>query len=103
MEACAAYFHYLGFLGIASILSAEFFLLKREMSSQEARLIQKIDLFYLFVALLLLGSGLARVFWFAKGPTYYFYNWIFYLKMAAFSIIGCISIMPTLAYLKWTP
>jgi putative membrane protein len=103
MEPFVAYLHYLGAIGIGSVLASELFLFKKDMTYQEARLLQKVDILYLFVALLLLGTGFSRLFWYSKGQDYYFSNLVFSLKMVTFICIGILSIFPTLFYLKWRP
>lgn len=50
---------------------------------------------------LLLVFGLLRVYFFEKGPAYYGNNPFFWVKMAAFLIVGLLSIDPTLRYLRW--
>ena len=101
MEIAVTYLHYLGMSMLMGILSAELFLLKRDLTQKEAQRIQLIDLGYLFVALLMVGTGLSRVFWFAKGSEYYFSNSLFYLKVSTFTLVGLISIFPTIKYLRW--
>src|SRR5262249_53415271 len=51
----------------------------------------------------LLLVGLARVFELEKGPTYYFHTWTFLAKLALFVIIGLVSIVPTIEFLRWRP
>ena len=51
----------------------------------------------------LLLVGLARVFYFEKGATYYFHTWTFHAKLSLFVIVGLISIIPTLEFLRWRP
>jgi putative membrane protein len=43
----------------------------------------------------------ARVFLGDKGPAYYATNSLFWAKMAVFALVGAISIMPTLKFLRW--
>ena len=51
----------------------------------------------------LLLVGLARVFYFEKGATYYFHTWTFHAKLSLFVIVGLISIIPTMEFLRWRP
>ena len=50
---------------------------------------------------LLLIVGLARVFHFEKGASYYFHTWTFIAKLALFVTIGLVSIIPTIEFLSW--
>jgi putative membrane protein len=102
MEPIVAYLHYLGMIGVGVILSTELVLFQKEMSPKQAKALQSVDLLYLFAALLMIGTGLARVFWLAKGHRYYFSNLFFYFKITTFGAIGGISVVPTLYYLKWS-
>ena len=50
---------------------------------------------------LLLAVGLARVFFFEKGESYYFHSHAFLAKLSVFIVVGLLSIMPTLEFLSW--
>jgi putative membrane protein len=43
------------------------------------------------------------VYFFEKGSNYYFSNYVFWTKMALFTIVGLLSIYPTIRYIKWNP
>jgi putative membrane protein len=43
------------------------------------------------------------VFYFEKGPIYYFSNGWFIAKLALFALVGIASIYPTMVYLSWRP
>jgi len=65
------------------------------------RRMQAIDRWYGAVAGLVIASGLGRLFLGVKGPAFYVHNPVFWTKMALFLAIALISIVPTLAYLRW--
>jgi putative membrane protein len=46
-------------------------------------------------------AGIARVLWGIKGPAFYADNPVFWLKLGLFVLIGLISVIPTLGYLRW--
>ncbi len=52
-------------------------------------------------ATVLLLVGLARVFWFEKGATYYFHNHAFLGKFSLFILVALLSIVPTVEFLSW--
>ena len=52
-------------------------------------------------AVLILLVGFARVFLGAKGSAFYLENPVFWAKIAAFAVVGLLSIAPTIAILKW--
>ena len=72
-----------------------------EIDERVARLLLRIDLFNGASAAALLIAGLARLNFGAKGWDYYEAQQFFWAKMAAFALIGLISIMPTLSYFRW--
>ena len=49
----------------------------------------------------LLIVGLLRVFYFEKGPDYYFHSQAFMAKFSIFVAVGLLSIIPTLEFLSW--
>ena len=99
--ALIAYLHYVAMISIAVVLVLEYWLCVPGMTGSRIRLLVRLDLLYLGVALLALGSGAARVVWFGKGAAFYLHNPVFYIKLALFLAVGLISIPPTLQYLRW--
>jgi putative membrane protein len=95
--------HHLFAFSLAACLAYEFIAYRRGLTVAEARRIQRVDLVYGISAGLLIVVGLLRVYFFEKGPNYYFANHVFWTKMALFVLVGLLSIYPTLRYLKWNP
>ena len=52
-------------------------------------------------ALTVLVVGLLRVFYFEKGPSYYFQSVPFIVKLSVFVIVALASIYPTLQFASW--
>lgn len=100
-SALIAYLHYVAMISIAVILVVEYRVCMPGMPGSRIRLLTRLDLLYMGVALLALGSGAARVVWFGKGAAFYLHNPVFYIKLALFLAVGLISIPPTLQYLRW--
>ena len=100
-SAMIAYLHYVAMISITVILVVEYMVCVPGMTGSRIRLLTRIDLLYMGVALLALGSGVARVVWFGKGASFYLHNPVFYIKIALFLAVGLISIPPTLQYLRW--
>lgn len=93
--------HHISAFTLTACLAYEFIAYRKDISIQEARRIQKVDIWFGISAGLLLMVGLLRVFFFEKGPNFYFYNPIFWIKMTLFLIVGLLSIYPTIRYIKW--
>jgi putative membrane protein len=100
-EALVAWLHFLTVFGIAALIAAELALYRREMSVSAQRVLKRVDNAYGLVALLVLLTGLARVFWYGKGALYYAQNGFFWALIALFVLIGLLSVPPTLQYLRW--
>ncbi|WP_416424472.1 DUF2214 family protein [Pseudomonas sp. App30] len=100
-QAIAAYLHYLSIFALFALLSLEHVLLKPEPTLAQARSLIRVDMLFGIAAGLVLLTGLARLLWFAKGPTYYLHNGFFHAKVALFVLIGLLSILPTVRFLGW--
>jgi putative membrane protein len=88
--------------GIASVLAAELALMRpAAMSPQTVRLLGRFDLAYGVMALAILVVGFLRVKYGAKGAGFYMHNPAFWAKIAAFAVVGLISVRPTLRILAW--
>ena len=99
--ALMAFLHHLMAFTLTACLVYEFVAFRRGMTIEEARRIQRVDLAYGISAGLLLVVGLLRVFLFEKGVNFYIHSPFFWVKMAAFAIVGLLSIDPTIRYIRW--
>ena len=94
--------HHLIVFGLAAVLAAELALMRpAAMSSQTVKLLGRFDAVYGMLALAILAAGFIRVWYGAKGPDYYLHNHAFWGKIAAFAVVGLISIKPTLRIAAW--
>ncbi|MEW6760197.1 MAG: DUF2214 family protein [Pseudomonadota bacterium] len=94
--------HHLIVFGIASVLAAELALMRpAAMSPHTVRLLGRFDAAYGLLALAILFAGFARVWHGAKGADFYLDNPVFWAKIAAFGVVGILSIRPTLRIAAW--
>lgn len=94
--------HHLIAFGIAAVLGAELVLMRPALlSPQTVRLLGRFDAAYGVLALAMLGAGFVRVWHGAKGADFYLGNPVFWAKIAAFGVVGLVSIQPTLRILAW--
>ena len=93
--------HHLGAFMVAGIIAAEWALVRPEMSVGQIRQVAKIDALYGIAAGLVLLVGFARVFFGLKGSEFYLQNPVFWAKIAAFAVVGIVSIAPTLVFISW--
>ena len=101
MAAFFAFLHHLAAFVLFAALVIEFVLIKDALTLTSARKILAMDRVYGIAAGVLLIVGLARVFHFEKGATYYFHTWTFLTKLTLFILVGLISIIPTVEFLSW--
>ena len=99
--ALMAFLHHLMAFTLTACLVYEFIAYRKNMSIEEMRRIQRVDLVYGISAGLLLIVGLLRVFFFEKGVNFYIHNSFFWVKMTAFVIVALLSIDPTIRYIRW--
>jgi putative membrane protein len=96
-----AFLHHVAAFVLFAALVVEFILMRDVLTVGSARKLVSADRIYGISAGILLVVGLARVFHFEKGATYYFHTWTFIAKLSLFIIVGLISIIPTREFLSW--
>ncbi|MES0097165.1 DUF2214 family protein [Mesorhizobium sp. M0019] len=96
-----AIFHHLLVFSLAGIIGAEFVLIRSDLSAATLKRLVGIDRHYGIIAVLIIVAGIGRVVYGLKGWEFYVYNWMFWAKMAAFAIVGLLSIIPTARFLSW--
>lgn len=94
------YLHYLAIFGVVSSVVAELFLMKDVLSRMEISRLARIDALFGISALIALIAGLTLWFWVGKPSEFYTRNWIFHTKVLIFVIVGVLSIIPTIFFLK---
>jgi len=100
-SALMAFLHHVFAFTLTACLVYEFVAYSQNMTIEEARRIQRVDLVYGISAGLLLIVGLLRVFFYEKGASFYAQSPFFWVKMVTFAIVGLLSIDPTIRYLRW--
>jgi putative membrane protein len=96
-----AFLHHVAAFTLVATLAIEFVLLGGDLTVRNARRLQRTDMVFGMSAGVLLLVGLLRVFYFEKGPAYYFHSWPFLAKLVLFLGVGLASIPPTLEFLSW--
>jgi putative membrane protein len=100
-DALLAYAHYISIFALASVIIAELVLLRKAMLPDLARRMRIIDRWYGIIAGLVILTGVLRLNLGLKGSQFYVHNPVFWTKMALFVAVGLISIVPTIAYIRW--
>jgi putative membrane protein len=101
VDALLAFLHFTAILILASALGAEALLLRAQLGAATIRAIARADLIFGIASGAVLLSGLARLFYGAKGYAFYTGNPVFWVKLALFVAVGLLSIPPTLRFIRW--
>lgn len=96
----ASLHHVLIFLLMAA-LAAELVLVRPGLAGASLSRLARIDGAYGALSLAVLAVGVCRVVWGIKGWEAYSGNVWFWHKMAAFLIVGLLSIAPTIRFARW--
>jgi putative membrane protein len=93
--------HFVLIFALVGVLGAEAGLVHEKMDATQANRVAVLDRSYGIAAGLLLVVGFLRVFYGAKGAAFYLENPIFWAKIAAFALVGALSIPPTIKFIAW--
>ena len=93
--------HHIALLMMFSVLGGEAILLRQTPHESVLKALGRLDLLYGLSAGALLLIGGARLSAGAKGIDFYSGNPIFWIKVAIFVIIGLVSIVPTIRFIRW--
>jgi putative membrane protein len=101
IDAILAYAHFVFAFLVAGALIAQSYILRLPVSATGLQTLARIDRVYGLAAVLVIVAGVSRVYFGLKPEEFYFSNHAFWAKMAAFALVGLISIQPTMKFLKW--
>lgn len=101
LDAILAWAHYLSIFATAFFLLLEWIRCREPVSLNRARLLVKMDGLYGLFAMLTLATGFGRVFYGAKGSSFYFGNPVFHTKLGVYIVVALLSIPVTIAFFRW--
>ncbi|MCU0381971.1 MAG: DUF2214 family protein [Chitinophagaceae bacterium] len=93
------YLHFVSILSMVSLLVVELFLLKPQMTRSELKRLSRIDGLYGIAAIAVVAAGLTLWFGVGKGDPFYD-NPLLYIKVGIVTLVGLISIIPTVYYIR---
>jgi putative membrane protein len=93
--------HHLLVFGLVAMLVAEAVLLRGAFDRGVLQRLAGIDRGYGICAMLLIVVGIGRIVYGIKGHDFYLHNPWFHAKMGAFVLVGLLSILPTVRFLRW--
>jgi putative membrane protein len=101
LDAALAYLHFSAIFVLFGYLIAEAILLRGTLTPEMVRRLGRIDIIYFGAAMAVLATGFLRLVFGAKGADYYLSWWPIYAKIGTFLVIAIVSVVPTLAYIRW--
>ncbi|WP_295500349.1 DUF2214 family protein, partial [uncultured Ralstonia sp.] len=101
LDALLAYLHYISIFTLIVFLTAEAVVLRPDMTPEIRRRLARYDAVFGMAALAVLVTGVLRVLYGAKGAAFYLHNPVFHVKIGLYILVGLLSIMPTVAILRW--
>jgi putative membrane protein len=93
--------HHLLVFALAGILAFEIGAIHDGMTGKDARRLARVDMWYGILAAAIIIVGFSRAVFAAKGWAYYSTNLFFWAKMAAFAVVGLLSVIPTVKFIRW--
>jgi len=93
--------HHVLVFALAGVLAFELGAVRAGMTGRDSLRVARADVWYGILAAAILAVGFSRAIFAAKGWAYYSVNLFFWAKISAFALVGLMSVLPTLAYLRW--
>jgi putative membrane protein len=100
-SALFAFLHHAAAFALVAVVMVELVLMRGELTVAAARTLLRMDSVYGLCGVVLLIVGFVRVFSTEKGSDYYFHSGPFLVKLGLFIVVALLSIMPTVAFLRW--
>jgi putative membrane protein len=94
------YLHFVSVFAMLSFLVAELALVRTSMKRGEIAKISKLDGLYGLMAVIMVAAGLILWFGVGKPSSFYTANLLFHIKVGLAVLVGLISIVPTVFFLK---
>ena len=101
IDLALAIVHHLLVFALAGILAFEMGIVSPTMKRDEILGVARVDLWYGILAGAIIVVGFIRANVAAKGWAFYAVNLFFWAKIATFVVIGLLSIVPTVVFIRW--
>jgi putative membrane protein len=96
-----AMLHHVVMFALFGALAVELTVVRPGMSTGQVALAARIDRVYGLLAMLVIVIGFSRAVFAAKGWDYYSHNGWFWAKIATFALVGALSALPTMRFIRW--
>lgn len=100
-DVALALLHHLFVFSLVAVLFAEYVIAGDPSDAARVRLLGRLDSGYGALAVGILVVGFARAAIGAKGWDFYAGNPVFWGKIAVFAVIGLLSAVPTVRFIRW--
>ena len=100
LDLVVRYFHFIGMMVLMSLLVVEHILVTPEVSNKTMKRLATIDGFYGASAGVVFIMGFLLWFVVGKSSEFYTSNLLFHIKLTLFVVVGLLSIIPTLYFIK---
>lgn len=94
------YLHFVSILLLVSTVFTENILISKQLTGKQVGLLAKVDGLYGLASILVLTTGFTLWLWVGKPASFYSYNFLFYIKLGLFTIVGLLSIVPTIFFIQ---
>lgn len=102
LEAVLAALHLVAILTFVVFLSSQAALCRTEwMNAAVVERLARLDVIYGVAAVLMIVSGLARLFWGIKGLSWYVSQPLFHIKITIVVAMAVLSIWPSIMFRRW--
>lgn len=102
LEAFLAAFHLVAILTFVVFLSSQAALCRIEwMNAAVVERLARLDVIYGVAAMVMIGSGLARLIWGIKGASWYLSQPMFHIKITIVVVMAILSIWPSIMFRRW--
>lgn len=89
------YLHFISLIVLMAAVLGQHLLLKPSMKRSAIATVQRIDIVYAVMVVIVLATGFAQWFWVGKPAEFYSKNPVFHVKVTLFLIVGLVSIYPS--------
>lgn len=93
--------HHVTAFALVAVVAMQWILLRDVPGPATVRRLGRIDIVYGMLAVAILAVGLMRVFLGDKGWAFYRANPAFHAKLTLFLVVGLVSILPTMRFIRW--
>lgn len=102
LEAVLAALHLVAILTFVVFLSSQAALCRIEwMNAAVVERLARLDVIYGVAAMVMIGSGLARLIWGIKGASWYLSQPMFHIKITIVVAMAILSIWPSIMFRRW--